>query len=294
MASLTGEHKIGKHRTRKFRGCDGCFPVDGALAQPPVAEVPARGSGEKAPRKTTAGAKPTTPGRKAGDGTTPPKGRARRQKASAPAAPAVVETRAQMRARKQRERVVYTSREVWLQTATELLRPRFAEAGFPVPEKVRVSVGWPGGRGKKKNVIGQCWPQELASDKVHAIFISPSLTDATKVLGVLVHELVHASVPKGTQHRGAFVKVAAGLGLTPPWTATGEGPLLVEHLLGLQTKLGAYDHGGLTTTGRLIVQGTRMLKVVCPEDGYTVRTTRKWLEVGNPSCPDGHEMEETK
>jgi hypothetical protein len=24
-------------------------------------------------------------------------------------------------------------------------------------------------------------------------------------------------------------------------------------------------------------QGTRMLKLVCPEDGYTVRTTAKWL-----------------
>lgn len=35
-----------------------------------------------------------------------------------------------------------------------------------------------------------------------------------------------------------------------------------------------------------------MLKLVCPEDGYTVRTTRKWLEVGQPSCPCGLELEE--
>jgi len=34
-----------------------------------------------------------------------------------------------------------------------------------------------------------------------------------------------------------------------------------------------------------------MIKVVCPEDGYIVRTTAKWLEVGMPSCPCGTQME---
>lgn len=39
------------------------------------------------------------------------------------------------------------------------------------------------------------------------------------------------------------------------------------------------------------VQGTRMLKCQCPECGYTVRTTRKWIDVATPVCPvDGAEM----
>jgi hypothetical protein len=40
------------------------------------------------------------------------------------------------------------------------------------------------------------------------------------------------------------------------------------------------------------VQGTRMLKVECPDCGYTLRTTRKWLDTGLPSCPAGNEMQE--
>jgi len=33
-----------------------------------------------------------------------------------------------------------------------------------------------------------------------------------------------------------------------------------------------------------------MLKVSCPADGYTVRTTAKWIAVGFPTCPCGTEM----
>jgi len=34
-------------------------------------------------------------------------------------------------------------RQRWLEAGVEALRERFAEAGYRVPEKVRVSVGWP-------------------------------------------------------------------------------------------------------------------------------------------------------
>lgn len=183
------------------------------------------------------------------------------------------------------------SREAWLEAAVEHLRIDFTEAGFPVPEKVRVSVGWPGGRGKKAGVIGQCWPQSMATDSLHAIFISPVLTDPIRVLGVLVHELVHASVEKGTQHKGSFVKAAKHIGLTPKWTATGESPELVERLTIIAGILGDYNHGGLTNLGRQAVQTTRMLKVECPECGCILRMTEKWLtEAGVPTCGCGTEM----
>lgn len=38
-------------------------------------------------------------------------------------------------------------------------------------------------------------------------------------------------------------------------------------------------------------QSTRMLKVICPGCGYTVRTTQKWIDIGLPTCPCGEEME---
>ena len=57
-------------------------------------------------------------------------------------------------------------------------------------------------------------------------------------------------------------------------------------------ELGPYPHAALTaglSSGKP-KQGTRMLKVECPEDGYTLRTTAKWLAVGVPTCPCGTEM----
>lgn len=33
-------------------------------------------------------------------------------------------------------------------------------------------------------------------------------------------------------------------------------------------------------------QSTRLIKVMCAACGYTMRITRKWLEVAVPDCPD--------
>jgi len=82
------------------------------------------------------------------------------------------------------------TREQWLLAGVECLRSIFVDAGFPIPSRVRVSVGWPGGRGKKSGVIGQCWPTDLAGDGLHHIFISPKLTDPIEVLATLAHEPV--------------------------------------------------------------------------------------------------------
>ena len=40
-------------------------------------------------------------------------------------------------------------------------------------------------------------------------------------------------------------------------------------------------------------QTTRLLKLVCPVDGYTVRGTRMWIDkLGLPACPCGADMTE--
>lgn len=193
------------------------------------------------------------------------------------------------------------TREQWLLQAVKLLTPDFKRAGVELPP-VRVSVGWPGGRGNKQNVIGQCWMPSAVEDGVPAIFISPVLTEKSpeRILGVLIHELVHAVGNPG--HRGGFAKLAANMGLIAPWPATGESDILKAHLEKLAKKLGPFPHAVITPVRGLggvgperpPVQGTRMLKVQCPSCGYIVRTTRKWLEVGNPSCPEGDEMQEVR
>mgnify|MGYP003450607544 FL=1 len=182
------------------------------------------------------------------------------------------------------------NREQWLQDAVEHLAPVFKQrTGLSVPE-VHASVGFPskGGTSTKKRVIGQCWPTQEHGAQ---IFISPLLDDAFDVLAVLVHELVHALHPD-SGHRGDFVASARSMGLTKPWTATSAGEDLEPVLTQLIGELGEFPHSKIEPgSPKLKPQTTRMRKIECPEDGYTVRTTLKWLDIGLPTCPCGTEME---
>ena len=74
-------------------------------------------------------------------------------------------------------------------------------------------------------------------------------------------------------------------------TATVPGDELAKDLEKLAVELGPYPHAALSPTARVGKQTTRMLKVVCPTDGYTLRTTKKWADLGLPSCPCGKGME---
>lgn len=183
----------------------------------------------------------------------------------------------------------HDTREGWLVAAIEKLAPLFVEVGVELPA-VRVSVGWPGGRGKKGNVIGQCWSPAASADGVSQLFISPVLDDASRVLDVLAHELVHAADRCENGHRAPFAKIAKGIGLEGAMTATVASDELKAKLDAIVEELGAYPHAALAKAADGAdgpkKQGTRMLKVECAEgSGYIVRTTAKWLEVGVPSCP---------
>ena len=205
----------------------------------------------------------------------------------------------------------YRSREAWLQAAVKhLTGGLFKEAGIPVPP-VRVSVGWPGGGGNKRNTIGQCWKSTTAEDGVASIFISPVLDDQIDVLGVLVHEMVHAADDCTHGHRGPFREMAVALGLEGKMTATSPGEELRTSLGALAKRLGPFPHSRINTRGYTvkpkdpadpdgpkIIEGptgpTRnksLQKVVCDLDGcdakgYTTRISNKWLDgFGAPSCP---------
>lgn len=192
---------------------------------------------------------------------------------------------------------VADTREAWLLRACNALRPIFEEAGEEVPA-LRVSVGWPGGRGKKDSVIGQCWSKASSADEVAALFISPVLVDPARILDVLAHEIIHAIDDCTSGHRGRFAKIAKAIGLTGPMTATTAGEALKVRLDEIAEALGDYPHAAMLKAAANSgpkTQGTRMLKVECAEgSGYVVRMTRKWIdEYGTPACPcHGESMEE--
>lgn len=188
-------------------------------------------------------------------------------------------------------------REAWLVKAADTLAPWIKAAGGGSLPKYRISVGWPlGGRpkasGGKMKRIGECFCSSCSKDGTHEIFISPALDNAEEVLATLLHELVHAFVGIKAKHGRDFKIVAERSGLTGKMTATEAGEELKPKLVKLAADLGAYPHAALGAGGERIKpkQGTRMLKVTCPGCGYQVRTTRKWIEIGLPTCPCGQAM----
>jgi hypothetical protein len=184
------------------------------------------------------------------------------------------------------------TREQWLEQATRMLRPRFKKAGFPIPEKVRVSCGWPhqNGAARKNRRIGECWGPKASVDKITQVFISPTLDDhdgdGVALVGTLAHELVHAAVGVDKGHKGDFVRCGKAVGLEGKPTSMGAGSDLAVEAGKIVAKLGRYPHGRMTPTQRDKVQTTRLLKVQCSDCGYIARVTRKWLdEAGAPLCP---------
>lgn len=186
------------------------------------------------------------------------------------------------------------TREAWLGRAAKVLAETLFE-GIEVPP-MRLSVGWPGG-GKKETRIGECWPTAASADGVAQIFLSPIRGEdrTVDVLATLAHEMIHAIVDCADGHGGAFKKVAKGVGFGPKFTQSGSrSEELTERLAGLAERMGPFPHApiqlGLRAADAPKKQEARMLKLECPDDGYIVRTTQKWIDVGMPSCPCGAEM----
>ena len=184
----------------------------------------------------------------------------------------------------------HDTREGWLSHGLSLAAPRFAAAGFPLPPDVKVACGFaPGARGGK--ALGVCISPKASAAGVTEMFISPTVSDALTALGVLIHEAAHAAVGVEAGHGPKFKAACAAVGLEGKATEAMPGSSLKAWLSAeVLPMLGAYPHAAVDLNARK-KQGTRMIKLVCPETGYTVRTTKKWLEFGLPLSPAGVEMQ---
>jgi hypothetical protein len=186
------------------------------------------------------------------------------------------------------------TREAWLNLAASRMRPWFAQHSLTVPTTVHVSVGWPSrsALSRTKQRLGECWYGETSSDGAPHLFISPLIADSVRVLDVLLHELLHTALP-GAKHGPKFAKFAKLLGLDGKPSATVASEELGERLREVVKEIGPMPHAGLKVAANLKRQSTRMLKLTATECcGYSVRTTRKWIDdEGLPLCPHGNEME---
>ena len=173
-------------------------------------------------------------------------------------------------------------RQQWLELAVEALRERFAAAGYVIPTEIRFAIGWPK-RAASCGAIGECWSTEKSSDQHAELFISPQLTEGLRILDVLAHELVHATVGTEVGHGKPFRDCALKIGLVGPMRSTTAGPEFRAWAETLMQDIGPYPAGYLTDSPK---QGTRMLKCQCSTCGYIARVSQKWLGLaGPPICP---------
>jgi hypothetical protein len=185
---------------------------------------------------------------------------------------------------------LYTTREEWLTAAIAELRPMFDRYAAAIPQKVRVTCGFPLDA-KRSKAIGQCFADANSADKTFEILISPVLDNPLRVFDVLVHELVH-SLPGCMNHGVNFQKYCDALHLVPNgagkqgYKATSAGSAFIDTFGLIIDSLGDYPHAALSYADRK-VQRTRMLKAECPSCKYTIRLTQKWASVGLPTCVCG-------
>ena len=171
----------------------------------------------------------------------------------------------------------YETREEWLKEAVLMID---AQVFAPVMEGVipdlpyRVSCSFPGGPGKKKGVVGQCWSPAASGDNTTEIFISPVEDRAVEVLDTLVHENVHRIVGNKHGHKAPFKRLALKVGLEGKMTSTHAGEALREKLTELSEELGTYPHAKVIPGEGKKKQSTRMLKIICPECDNVARQAR--------------------
>lgn len=178
-----------------------------------------------------------------------------------------------------------TTREAWLLTAVDTMRPMFEPYGKPVPENLMVSIGYAKRPGKG---IGWCYKPDHTEDGATTIFLSPELVadDPIMVLGVLLHEMVHAADGGESGHKGWFARTAKALGLEGKMTTTNVGKGLEPTLKAMADAFGEFPHKRLGAGEKKIgAQKSRQIKIECPDDGYKLRGSRTTLELGIPACP---------
>ena len=187
------------------------------------------------------------------------------------------------------------TREEWLHLVTDThLRPLFTGKGHDVPVKVRIGVGWPSKRAlsNKNRRIGEAWSEQCSEDQTHEIILSPCLADPSRLVDVLIHELVHVTVGIKHGHKKPFSACAKAVGLVKPWTATTASPELVEQITGWLKAIPAYPHGMLSSLSQSKPEGTRMLLLECEDCGLKIRSTQKWIDEYGPRwpCPCGSKL----
>ena len=190
------------------------------------------------------------------------------------------------------------NRETYLNSIIDKSTELFKQHGWEIEnyrDKLKVSCGFPKGvRGSRNGkVIGVHYSTTVSAKGFHEMFITPEISDSSRVIDVLLHELCHAIQreqfgPYVPAHGKEFGKIARSIGLEGKLTATVAGDGLKYIISKWIEELGEYPHAEMTladATGRK-KQTTRLLKAICSNGGeYKFRITRTIAnDYGLPNC----------
>jgi hypothetical protein len=204
----------------------------------------------------------------------------------------------------------HPNREAWLADLVARLRLPFQQLGSPLPDRLRIGVGFPSG-GAKLARTGECWPATASEDGCTEIWIRPDLPDtgdlAADMALALVSQLIQVAVGVQAGRGRAYRKVAVALGLNGSMRAPTPGPAFRAMLRPILEAAGPVPHARLDTasdakTRDAETEGTdhadddrprsnRHLKCSCANCGYLIRTARQWIDkLGPPFCPSHGRM----
>jgi hypothetical protein len=145
------------------------------------------------------------------------------------------------------------TRDMWLGAATSELRIYFDTYGYILPTNMRFAVTvalTP--KGKRSRARSEC-RHPTSSNPFYRIIIRPDVDDPIDVLGLLVHELVHALLPPEAKHGKAFRNIALPIGLEVKRRETVPVPHLRRRLEAIAHIIGAFPLDKLNSSTNLIV-----------------------------------------
>lgn len=181
------------------------------------------------------------------------------------------------------------------------------------PEQILVTVQSKG----RKNAVGWFWAERWSEKKAgaaksgkgaafHEINISAECITTHHMGELMLHELAHAENNakdikdcSNRVHNKHFKTMAETLGLevkprdkSVGYGYTDLGPGAKDFLAKIKFDQELFTKARVNAASKTAGAGSRMLKVECPACEYVARITRKWLDIGVPTCPCGKKMEE--
>ena len=187
------------------------------------------------------------------------------------------------------------TREEWLIKAIETIDEEIFNGNLGSKEtKYQVSMGWT----KSSKALGETiYPydgEDVTLDDFFpvTIHIRCDIKDPVQILGVLVHECIHAFM-NIKNHGKDFKHVALGVGFEKPITKYYPSSALISRLEDIYKKLGEFPGKAVHIHKIEKEKKKNMVVFFCPECGFEVKTNKKMFEKhgrGIPTCPCGAKM----